>query len=116
MRQYCLLLVKIPSLDIETEIGVDTTAIALTYISYELAKNPEYFKKLARELSNYKTIDDLQSLELERLPLLNAVIREVLRLYPPAPSPIFSRVVPADGVTLCGYKLPGGVIHVKCKC
>ena len=90
-------------------LGVDTTAIALTYISYELAKHPEYFSKLAEEVSIYKDVDDLQSSELEKLPLLNAVIREVLRLYPPAPSPVFARITPPEGTVLEGYRIAGGV-------
>ena len=94
---------------IQLTIGVDTTAIALTYISYELAKHPEYFSKLAEEVSIYKDVDDLKSSELEQLPLLNAVIREVLRLYPPAPSPVFARVAPPEGTVLAGYKIPGAV-------
>jgi cytochrome P450 len=87
---------------------VDTTAIALTYISYILAKHPQYFDKLAKEVSHYHEIDQFQSTELEKLPLLNAVIREVLRLFPPAPAP-FSRVTPPEGTILGGHKIPGGV-------
>ena len=90
-------------------LGVDTTAIALTYLSYELAKNPQYFSKLSEELKNHKTVDDLQSAELEKLPLLNAVIREALRLYPPVPGPIATRLCPPEGTTLGGYSIPGGV-------
>src|SRR5579859_8031487 len=90
-------------------LGVDTTAIALTYLSYELAKHPEYFSRLSQELENYKTVDDLQSSELEKLPLLNGVIRETLRLYPPVPGPIATRCCPPEGTTLGGYFIPGGV-------
>jgi cytochrome P450 len=84
--------------------------MTLTYVSYELAKHPEYFPKLAAELTEYSTIDSLQSSELEKLPLLNAVIKETLRLYPPAASPIFSRVVPEGGAKFEGYEIPAGVL------
>jgi cytochrome P450 len=80
----------------------------LTYISYQLAKHPKYFEILANELSCYKDVNDLQSIELEKLPMLNAVIREVLRLYPPIPSPM-GRVAPPGGTTLGNYYIPGGV-------
>jgi cytochrome P450 len=63
---------------------------------------------LADELSDYKDFDDIQSIDLEKLPFLNAVIREVLRLYPPIPSPL-GRVTPSDGTTLGNYYIPGGV-------
>jgi len=89
--------------------GVDTTGIALTYIAYVLAKHPQWLEKLSKEISEYKIdVDDFQSVELERLPLLNAVIREVLRLYPPAPAP-FGRVSPSEGTFIGGYKVPGGI-------
>jgi cytochrome P450 len=73
-----------------------------------LAKHPEYFEKLANEVSRYKDVDDFQLTELEKLPMLNAVIREVLRLYPPIASPM-GRVVPPGGTTLGNYFIPGGV-------
>ena len=90
-------------------VGVDTTAITLVYISYLLAKHPEWFDRLASELVAYTDVDSLQSSELEKLPLLNAIIRETLRLYPPAASPVFSRVVPEGGSHLGGYDIPTGV-------
>jgi len=40
--------------------------------------------------------------------MLNAVIREVLRLYPPIPLPM-GRVASPGGTTLGGYYIPGGV-------
>jgi cytochrome P450 len=88
----------------------------LVYISYLLAKNPEWFDKLAEELSGYTDVDSLQSSELEKLPLLNAVIRETLRLYPPAASPVFSRVVPEGGATLAGHIIPAGVYPLYSVC
>lgn len=92
-----------------SDIGVDTTAIALTFISYELAKHPEYFPKLYQEVEKYKTVDELQSSELEKLPILNAVIRESLRLYPPIAGPLSTRQCPPEGTDLGGYFIPGGV-------
>lgn len=83
--------------------------MTLVYFAYLLANYPKWFDKLAEELSGYTDVDSLQSSELEKLPLLNAVIRETLRLYPPAASPVFSRVVPEGGATLAGHDIPAGV-------
>ena len=82
--------------------------MALTYISYQLAKTPQLFSKLAKELSIYKSIDEMNFRALENLPLLNAVIRECIRLYPPVSAAI-PRVCPPQGATIGGYFIPDGV-------
>src|SRR5277367_73572 len=89
--------------------GGDSTATALMYISYRLAKDHNLINKLAKELSSYKTIDDLNLTELEKLPLLNAVLLECLRLYPPAPFPT-GRICPHGGITIEGSFIPSGVL------
>lgn len=90
---------------------MDTTAIALTYITYVLAKHPEYFDELAKEISKYTDVDSFKSTELEQLPLLNAVIRETLRLWPPAPSTA-ARIAPSQGTTFGGYFIPPAVFNL----
>jgi len=65
-------------------------------------------EKLANEISHYKHVDDFQLTELEKLPMLNAVIREALRLYPPIPLPM-GRVATPAGTTIGNYYIPGGV-------
>lgn len=82
--------------------------MALTYISYLLAKNPHLIDKLYSELSAWKDIDDLHLTQLEKLPYLRAVIYESMRIYPPI-SPSIPRVCPPKGTTLAGYFIPGGV-------
>lgn len=95
-------------MNLPLRLGVDTTGTALTYITYMLATHPELFPELAKEISPYKDIDSLKLVELEQLSLLNAVIYETLRLWPPAPSTV-PRVVPENGVEIGGYHLPAGV-------
>lgn len=90
---------------------MDTTAIALAYITYVLAKHPEYFGELANEISKYTDIDSFKSTELEQLPLLNAIIRETLRLWPPAPSTP-ARITPPHGTTFGGYFIPPAVLTI----
>ena len=65
--------------------GHETTARTMTYAWYALARNPQVADKLHAELDavlgdRTPTLDDLHG-----LPYSLQVIKEVLRLYPPAP-------------------------------
>ena len=65
--------------------GHETTARTMTFTWYALARNPMVAEKLHAELDavlgdRTPTLDDLH-----RLPYTLQVIKEVLRLYPPAP-------------------------------
>ena len=93
--------------------GVETTAIMLTYATYVLGKDPDLQSQLSQELSAYPDVDSIDLMSLEKLPLLNAFIKEVMRLWPPAPSP-FGRVVPKKGIFIQDYYLPGGVRIQTC--
>ena len=72
---------------------------------YALASNPEAASKLHEELDSvlgdrYPTVDDLHN-----LPYTLQVIKEVLRLYPPAPVYVRDAV---NGDVLDGYAIPAG--------
>jgi len=62
--------------------GLETTAWALTTLSYHLISNPLILKKLRAELE--EAIPDpaakLESIHLEKLPYLSACIQEAIRL------------------------------------
>ncbi|KAG5982246.1 hypothetical protein E4U55_002162 [Claviceps digitariae] len=66
--------------------GRDTTAGTLSWAIYELARHPECFAKMRREIldivgpSKPPTYEDLKN-----MPYLKAVINETLRLYPSVP-------------------------------
>ncbi|EPS99479.1 hypothetical protein FOMPIDRAFT_1096252, partial [Fomitopsis schrenkii] len=64
--------------------GLDTTSNALSRILTVLAQHPEHQQKLRRELLDSRAADGLAYDDLGRLPILDATIRETLRLYPPA--------------------------------
>lgn len=65
--------------------GHETTARTLTYTWYALASNPHVAEKLHQELDTVLG-DRTPTLEdLHHLPYTLQVIKEVLRLYPPAP-------------------------------
>ncbi|OQV05155.1 hypothetical protein CLAIMM_09940 [Cladophialophora immunda] len=91
--------------------GSDTTAISLRAIFYNLMKHPQVYQKLQAEideadregkLSPYVTYE-----ECLRLPYLQAVMKEAMRVHPGVGLPL-ERYVPAEGATICGVFLPGG--------
>ncbi|CAK5271744.1 unnamed protein product [Mycena citricolor] len=61
--------------------GQETTASTLTFSLWELARNPELQAELRDEIVSKADIDPDPSV-LENMPLLNAFIKEALRLYP----------------------------------
>lgn len=65
-----------------TGAGTETTSWALTVMTYFLLQNPDMLSRLTEELT--KAVDDPRNLppwtQLEKLPYLDAVIQEGLRL------------------------------------
>jgi cytochrome P450 len=90
--------------------GTETVSNAATFTLYELAKQPQLAADVAKELSEagFTSVTDFNTQRLEQLPLLNAVIRESLRVYSPVGGP-GDRESPPQGVDLGGYYIPGGV-------
>lgn len=88
--------------------GTETVSNAATFTIYELTKQPQITTSLAEELSVFQFIQDFTTVHLEQSPLLNAVIREGLRLYSPVGGP-GGREAPPEGVEMGGYYIPGGV-------
>ncbi|KAH9405750.1 Cytochrome P450 3A4, partial [Tyrophagus putrescentiae] len=91
--------------------GYETTSSTLSHALYLLAKNNEFQERLHDEIvealeglkeNSEKYIDKL----LNNIPLLEATIKEVLRLYPPI-SVIFRRST-TDNYDLGGYIIPKG--------
>lgn len=85
--------------------GHETTARTMSATWYALAENPEVARRLHAELDTvlgdrHPTVDDLH-----RLPYTLQIIKEVLRLYPPAPFYVRDAVA-AD--RLAGYEIPAG--------
>ncbi|RXK38459.1 hypothetical protein M231_04224 [Tremella mesenterica] len=107
--------------------GNETSATALSWICYVLSMHQDVQDRLREEVTSVS--DDRPSFEtLTQLPYMDKVIREVLRLYPPAPStvrqaeeattlPLSKPVKGRDGKMIDHVNLPKGcVIFVPIMC
>ncbi|KAF7179587.1 hypothetical protein CNMCM7691_008635 [Aspergillus felis] len=86
--------------------GSDTTATTLTYLVWSVCQHGEVQQTLVEELAALP--DQFGNDDAKRLPYLNQVINETLRLYAATPSGL-PRTVPDPGVKLAGHWIPGGV-------
>lgn len=104
--------------DVATEVwvviwaGSDTTATALTSVFYHLHRHPDKLAKLRRELDAAQAEGRLPRPirfgDARKLPYLHAVVLESMRLHPSIAYGL-PREVPAEGATLCGIHVPGGI-------
>ncbi|WP_266368559.1 cytochrome P450 [Tellurirhabdus rosea] len=87
--------------------GHETTANALSWALYLLAKHPDVVQKLRHEFDRVLGPDGQPTAEnLRELTYTMQVIHETMRLYPPAW--VFSRKPLTDDVLPGGYALPAG--------
>ncbi len=88
--------------------GHDTTATTLAYALWALGRNPECQERVAAEVAELPggplTVDDIP-----RLNYTVQVLRESLRLCPPAPTG--TRMACRD-IEVGGYRVPGGTMLV----
>ncbi|RKL18921.1 hypothetical protein BFJ70_g14135 [Fusarium oxysporum] len=88
--------------------GTETTATALSGVTYYLLTNPEKLEKLTTEIRTaFAAEEEMSILALARLPYLQACFNEALRMYPPVPGGP-PRVAPSSGGLVCGERLPPG--------
>lgn len=90
--------------------GSDTTAVTLTFLVWCVLARPQLHAALLEELRQEKEscggVDArFASDRLEKLPLLNAIIHETLRLYGAAPGSL-PRKTPPGGATVGGMYIP----------
>ncbi|KAF1998245.1 cytochrome P450 [Amniculicola lignicola CBS 123094] len=87
--------------------GSETTATLLCGLTYYLLVTPHVMERLKDEIrSTFPTEDEIHLRTLTRLPYLDAVVEEALRMYPPASS-IFPRRTPPEGDIVNGIFIPG---------
>jgi cytochrome P450 len=85
--------------------GHETTANALTWTWYLLSKHPAVEERLAEELQRVLAGRVPTAADLPALPYSEMVVREAIRLYPPASG--FTRE-PIEDITIGGYEVPKG--------
>jgi cytochrome P450 len=86
--------------------GHDTTAGALPWVWYLLAKHPEAEARLVEEVERVLHGRTPTAEDLPQLAYTHLVVKETLRLYPQA-YVLFARVA-AEDVELAGYQIPRG--------
>ncbi|RKK06705.1 hypothetical protein BFJ65_g18603 [Fusarium oxysporum f. sp. cepae] len=86
--------------------GSDTTATLLTGSVYLLLKNSIILRMLTLMLrTQFHSSSEMTLLALQRQEYLNAVLKEILRLYPPAPGNLFRRTE-KEGHVVMGEIIP----------
>ncbi|KAF2626333.1 cytochrome P450 monooxygenase-like protein [Macroventuria anomochaeta] len=86
--------------------GSETSATCLSGAVYYLLKNPTWITCLLSELrSAFKNESEMSFQSLSHLKVLQAVIQESLRMYPPLPVDM-PRMTPPEGATVCGAYIP----------
>ncbi|KAJ7682539.1 cytochrome P450 [Mycena polygramma] len=88
--------------------GQDPTSVFLAWSLYWLAANPDFQTKLRQEIQTTKEAAAAGELDYDSMPLLNALLKETLRLHPPVP--ITERIATEDSVLPLAEDIviPGG--------
>ena len=93
--------------------GSETTATLLSGATYYLLTNKAALDKVCDEVrSTFQNEDNITFTSVTRLPYLNAVIEEGLRMYPPVPSTNPRCTLP-EGNIIDGHWVPGNVSHIR---
>lgn len=89
--------------------GSETTATALSCVTYYLLRTPRASAMLREEVrGRFGSYDEIDAASTAHMQYLTAVALEGMRIYPPLPIAL-PRVVPEKGDTVAGHFLPGGV-------
>lgn len=93
--------------------GPDTTATALSAAFYLLLAHPEVYRKAVSELEDHVGRDHLPgdpvaSRQTESCSYFQAVLHEVMRLYPSSGQTL-DRIVPVGGMSIGHHFVPEGV-------
>lgn len=111
-QEYCTLTreqVKAILMDMYAA-GTDTSSIVLEYAMVELIRNPHVMTRLQAEITNNTPKDRAETMvteeDLNNMAYLKAVVKETLRLHPPAPL-LLPRIA-MENCHVNGYTIPAG--------
>jgi cytochrome P450 len=86
--------------------GSETSATLLSGAIYYLLKNPVWMVKLQDEIrTSFTHESQITFSSASQLKLMNAIIHETFRLYPPAPLAL-PRITPKEGAVVAGTYVP----------
>ncbi|XP_051566709.1 sterol 26-hydroxylase, mitochondrial-like [Myxocyprinus asiaticus] len=93
--------------------GVDTTSNTISWVLYHLAREPEIQQKLQEEVVSVCPGDKVPcSDDITRMPLLKAIVRETLRLYPVVPGN--ACIVAENEIVVGGHLFPKNTLFHLC--
>ncbi|KAF8728758.1 hypothetical protein HU200_018036 [Digitaria exilis] len=88
--------------------GGETITVTVEWAMAELLRNPRVMAKLHAEINGALGGKEvIEEPDVARLPYLQAVVKEAMRLHAAAPLLVPHRAV-EDGVEICGYAVPKG--------
>lgn len=87
--------------------GSDTTATAIRVIMLYVITSPGILSNLLAEIETFKPSSPITDAEGRKMPYLQAVIKEGLRIWPPVTG-LSSKTVPKGGDTINGVFIPAG--------
>ncbi|CAH0057175.1 unnamed protein product [Clonostachys solani] len=95
--------------DVLLGAGSETTATALSGLTFLLMTHPHVLNKLTRELrEEFFSAEEITAVGVNKCKYLLAVIEEGLRIYPPSPA-THPRYTPPGGITIDDNFVPGNM-------
>lgn len=87
--------------------GADTTAWTLSAFFYYVLRTPGVYDRLVKEIRDASQEEIMPYTQAQKLPYLDACIKENFRMHPAARFGS-ERVVPIGGAVICGEHIPAG--------
>ncbi|XP_009597604.1 cytochrome P450 78A7-like [Nicotiana tomentosiformis] len=86
--------------------GTDTTALLTEWVMAELILHPKVLKKLQKEVDDVTMGKAVTDADVARMPYLQAIVKETLRVHPPGPLLSWARLSTTDVQLSNGMVVP----------